>query len=150
MRPLLLSVRGGLGVGDTRVIVVINAGRGVMGWVVVVASLTQMVGLWVRSWSWLSCCQHKWWGCGGGVMVVGIVSLMLVVGSWLWLWSWWWLWLWLWWVVNMGGRVVVGCVVVIAVASLTQVVGWWVVVVSVLMVVAGSSMLVVGRWLSCR
>ena len=143
---MLLSVRGGLGVGDTRVIVVINAGHGVVGWVVVVASLTQMVGSWVRSWLWLSCCRHKWWGCGGGgVMVVGIVSLTLVVGSWLWLWSWWWLWLW--WVVNMGGKVVVGCVVVIAVASLMQVVGWWVVVVIVLMVVAGSSMLVVGRWL---
>ena len=45
----------------------------------------------------------------GQVMVTGITSLMLVVG----LWSWWWLWLW--WVVNTGGRVVVGCVVVITV-----------------------------------
>ena len=49
----------------------------------------------------------------------------------------------------MGGRVVVGHIVVIAVASLTQVVGWRVIVVIVvivLMVVAGLLMLVVGRW----
>ena len=39
MHPLSLSVRGGLGVGDARVIIVVT-GRGVVGWVVVIASLT--------------------------------------------------------------------------------------------------------------
>ena len=55
----------------------------------------------------------------------------------------------MWWVVNVGGRVVVGPIVVIAVALLMQVVGWRVIMVIVLMVVAGLLMLVVGRWSSC-
>ena len=48
---------GGLGVRVARVIVVVVMGRGVVGQVVVVVSLTQVVGLWwwwVGSWSWSS------------------------------------------------------------------------------------------------
>ena len=41
-----------MGLGDARVvIVVINAGGGVVGRVVVVVSSMQVVGLWVRLWS---------------------------------------------------------------------------------------------------
>ena len=60
------------------------------------------------------CSRHVVDACGGvmvvaRVMVAGITSLMPVVGLWLWLWLWsWW---WSQWVINMGGRVVVGHVV---------------------------------------
>ena len=48
---------GGLGVRVTRVIVIVVTGCGVVGRVVVVVSLTQVVGSWwwwVRSWLWSS------------------------------------------------------------------------------------------------
>ena len=75
--------------GDTRVIVIIDMGCGVMGWVVVVVLLMQMVGSWVRSWSQSSHRRHKWWGhgcrhhvidAGGGVVVVVVVMVVVVVG----------------------------------------------------------------------
>ena len=70
-----MSGEGGLGLGDARVVViVVDMGGGVVGWVVVVVSLTQVVGLWVGSWSSHRRC--RWWGHGDGG------SLTWVVGSW--------------------------------------------------------------------
>ena len=87
MRPSLLSslVRGGLGVGDMRVIVVV-VNMPVLGWWLLLS---------------LAGCQCRWWGgggcivdAGGGVVVVVVVGwvMVAVVASstqmvgW---WSWW-------------------------------------------------------------
>ena len=70
-----MSGEGGLGLGDVRVVViVVDMGGGVVGRVVIVASSTQVVGLWVGSWS--SRCRCRWWGHGGDGLS------MPVVGSW--------------------------------------------------------------------
>ena len=80
MHLLLLSVRGGLGVGDVRVVVIVVVGHGVVGWVIVVALSMQVVG---RVSSSLHH-RHRSWGRGGGGLGVidtgrGVMGQVIVI-----------------------------------------------------------------------